>query len=700
MVRPLGIEQAWPEVCGPSDMQQPEAGRIRADRLAAASPPPRLSDTGFRPRRPGLDGADPQGQRRSAVLARLLRDDLIEPGALVHALRHVRDSGPGSPDADGIAMAADAPAPAFGRLLRYDSGLSASALVRAEAGACGTGLIDPARDGVPDVRLIDAWGAEACLRDGVLPWRRAGDVTLIAVADLAGFSRRADALHDRFGPLALALITPEALRAALVRARGVHLVRQAEVCVSADDSCRALRLGRMRAVAVAGLAALLLATLLAPLAVLAGLTAVAVLVLAAVTALKLAAARAVLSARRTPAALVPPVPEAELPVISVLVPLYRERDIAGRLLTRLARLDYPRDRLEVLLVVEAVDAVTRATLARLRLPDWMRTVEVPDGRPRTKPRALNYALTQARGTIIGIYDAEDAPAPDQLRRIAARFAAAAPDVACLQGQLDYYNPRSTWLARCFTVEYATWFRLVLPGLARLGLVVPLGGTTLFLRREVIEALGGWDAHNVTEDADLGLRLARRGWRTELIDTVTAEEANCRLLPWVRQRSRWIKGYALTWAVHMRDPARLWRELGPTRFWGVQLLFLGSLVQATLAPVLWSFWAVALGLGHPLTALLPLAALVALGVLFVLSEAVTIALGIIAVSGDRRHRFLRPWVPTLHLYYPLATLAAAKAGAELLAAPFYWDKTAHGLFDRPLAASRRGIGARTKSLQGF
>jgi len=658
----------------------------------AAGPPlpPRLSALAFRPRSPDRPDGPQAEARQSALLARLLRDDLIEPGALLRAL--ARRPPPARPTVPAPSLAAAPPRIAGAepaRLLCAETALGGAALARAEARLRGTGLIDPARDGPPDVRLIDARGVEACLRDGVVPWRRAGGVTLVAVADAPAFEARAAELAARFGPLAVAMIAPEALRAALVAVRGEQLVRRAEVCVSASESCRGIRIGRMRALAAAALVSVLLAVVLAPVTVLAILTLVAVLVLVVVTALKLAAAIAALTARRAGAAAPPPAADHDLPAISILVPLFRERDIAGRLLTRLARLDYPRDRLEVLLVVEAVDAVTRATLARLHLPGWMRVVVVPDGRPRTKPRALNYALTQAGGAIVGIYDAEDAPAPDQLRRVAAAFATAAPEVACLQGRLDYYNPRSTWLARCFTVEYATWFGLVLPGLARLGLVVPLGGTTLFLRREVIEAIGGWDAHNVTEDADLGLRLARRGWRTELIDTVTAEEANCRLLPWVRQRSRWIKGYALTWAVHMRDPLRLWRDLGTGRFLGVQAIFLGSLVQTTLAPVLWSFWVLALGFGHPLLTVAPTAALLALAGLFVLAEAVTITLGVIAVSADRRHRFLRPWVPTLHLYYPLATLAAAKAAAELLAAPFYWDKTTHGVYDRAAASGAPG-----------
>ncbi len=326
----------------------------------------------------------------------------------------------------------------------------------------------------------------------------------------------------------------------------------------------------------------------------------ALLALVLSTGLKVAAAFAALRAA-------PPEPAApamvRLPSVSIIVALYRESDIAPRLVRRLSRLDYPRELLDVVLAVETEDTMTRAALVNADLPPWMRVVVVPAGRVKTKPRALNLALDHCRGAIIGIYDAEDAPEPDQIRKVVDRFHRRGPDVACLQGVLDYYNPRTNWLSRCFTIEYATWFRLVLPGIQRLGLAVPLGGTTLFFRRSVLEELGGWDAHNVTEDADLGIRLYRHGYRTELLETVTGEEANCRVIPWIKQRSRWIKGYMMTWAVHMRSPRLLWRQIGAWRFLGFQIMFLGTSLQVLLAPLFWSFWSVALGLGHPLSAVL-------------------------------------------------------------------------------------------------
>jgi len=366
----------------------------------------------------------------------------------------------------------------------------------------------------------------------------------------------------------------------------------------------------------------------------------------------------------------------DVPKVSLLVPLFKETDIAGALLARLSRLRYPRPALEVLLILEAEDDQTRATLSTADLPPWMRVITVPPGELMTKPRALNYARRFASGEIIGVYDAEDNPAPDQIETVVRRFASATREVGCLQGVLDFYNPRMNWLARCFTIEYASWFRIVLPGLSKMGFAIPLGGTTIFFRRSVLDSMKGWDAYNVTEDADLGMRLARAGYHTEIIDTVTLEEANCRLWPWVRQRSRWLKGYMATYLVHMRHPVHLWRDLGPRRFFGFQVFFLASLSQFLLAPLLWSFWLAVFGLPHPFVDALPPGGIWVVTGLFLLAEVVGLIVGLTAVASPR-HRHLSPWVPTLLFYFPLAALAGYKALAELITKPFFWDKTSHG-----------------------
>jgi cellulose synthase/poly-beta-1,6-N-acetylglucosamine synthase-like glycosyltransferase len=458
--------------------------------------------------------------------------------------------------------------------------------------------------------------------------------------------------------------------------RGPAIAEAAETRVPAAESCRDWpRLARTPG-ALLGLGLILILTLLHPLGLGLAVLGLALLSLALNVGLKFAA---MIAALRLPQVGPPAVADGLDRTVSILVALYREGDIAGRLVQRLARLDYPAALLDVILAVEADDRMTLDALAAAELPPWMRIIIVPEGKVKTKPRALNHALDYARGAIIGVYDAEDAPAPDQIRKVVARFQQSAPQVGCLQGMLDYYNPRTNWLSRCFTIEYAGWFRLILPGIARLGLVVPLGGTTLFFRRSVLEEVGAWDAHNVTEDADLGVRLARHGYRTEMIDTVTGEEANCRALPWVKQRSRWIKGYMMTWAVHMRRPLLLWRQLGPRAFLGFQVMFFGSIAQVLLAPLLWSFMLVPFGFAHPLSASLPAGLVWAMMTVFILSEVANLAIGI---TGLRRtpHRLSAWWVPTMKLYFPLATLAAYKALAELVSCPFYWDKTEHGMFD--------------------
>ncbi|WP_405406350.1 glycosyltransferase [Paracoccus sp. Ld10] len=595
--------------------------------------------------------------------------------------------------------------------LRLDQVLLAQGMVQPQALARAlsrqwrTTAIDP--DQTPaDPRLIDDAGAGFCLTHGLLPWRRIGGVTWIATARPDDFTNVLPLLPRQFGQVRMLLCSADQAQAGVLNSRRTRLIREAETRVPAMESCRTQNQARTARLAIAALALTGAGMIMIPTLIVGLLTFWALLTLLTQSGLKLASFLAARRATREKdehalaieqGHMVAPQMETALPLISVMVPLFHEKDVAGKLVARLARLEYPRELTDILLVIEASDQITEAALDGVRLPHWIRVVRVPDGPIKTKPRALNYALNFCRGQIVGIWDAEDRPDPDQLHKVARRFHFAPADVACLQGALDYYNPRTNWLARCFTIEYAGWFRILLPGVARLGLIVPLGGTTLFFRRDLLEQVGAWDAWNVTEDADLGVRLARRGYRTEIIETTTDEEANCRALPWVKQRSRWLKGYAMTWAVHMRDPAALYRDLGAWRFWGFQVQFLGALSQYLLAPVLWSFWLLTFGLPHPLRAPLETSvgswAITGLFGLFVASELLSIFVGMRAVSGAK-HRHLMAWVPTLHFYYPLGCLAGWKAIYEVVAKPFYWDKTAHGLFieagDAPAAPLAPGL----------
>ena len=533
----------------------------------------------------------------------------------------------------------------------------------------------------PDWTVMRTLPLEFCLRHQVCGWMRFGGLTVIATDRPERFAEVLAELPERHKPAMPAVLGRDDIRRYMIAGYGRDMVDRAETLCPGPLSCRTWQ-GTRAYRALAGLA--LLGTIgwgaaTAPLILWQVLCAIAVGMLILAMGLKLSAFVARLTApprplRKPPGAFTER--GRKRPRVSLLVPMYREPEMAGALIARLSRLTYPKPLLEVHLLVEEHDLATQEAIAQEPLPPWLHVICLPKGRIATKPRALNAALPFCRGEIVGIYDTEDAPDPDQIDRVVAHFAAAPPEVVCLQGALDYYNAASSWIARCFTIEYATWFRMILPGVARMGLPIPLGGTTVFLRRAPLEEMGGWDAHNVTEDADLGLRLARYGYRTELLDSTTREEATMHAWPWVRQRSRWIKGYMITWAVHMRDPFALWQDLGTWRFLGVQAFFLTAISQPLLAPILWSFWPLILGYTHPLVPVIGTGGIVTLVTLFFASEILNLTIAMTAVSGPG-HRRLIKWTPLTILYFPLASIAALKALYELISRPFFWDKTTHG-----------------------
>lgn len=618
--------------------------------------------------------SDPHLQLRSPQTARLspyyqmsLGRILVETGALTQQSL-----------LDVLALQQQSQAP-FHQVCLAEGFASAEALVRAQSLQwAAISLLHS--ENPPDPSCANLVDPLNCLKWGIVPWMRIGNAVVLATSRPEDFDSQLAKLPDDLGPIIMGIASDADIQAVVAQFHAVSLVSRAEIAVQEEESCRNLHvIATPRQMICAALFACLIGTALLWMPTLFyGLAAAwAALTLLGVTLLKVAAcASQLLRSRGDPA---PPRTAPTIsppPKVSILVPLFREHDIADKLVARLAELQYPKSQLEVLLVLEDEDIQTKDTLATTTLPPWMRTITVPPGQLTTKPRALNYALNFCDGEIIGIYDAEDNPAPDQINIVVEHFRDGPQETACLQGILDYYNPRSNWLSRCFTIEYASWFRVVLPGLARLGFAIPLGGTTVFFRRHVLEEVGGWDAHNVTEDADLGIRLARYGYHTEMMETVTLEEANCRWWPWIRQRSRWLKGYMKTYRVHMRNPKKLLQQIGLKRFIGFQIVFLGALSQFILAPVLWSLWLLPLGFDHPFTPWLGIGPLWTITLLFLLTEALSLIVGATAVSSPR-HRHLLPWLPTMMFYFPLGVAAAYKALGEMVRNPFYWDKTEHG-----------------------
>ncbi len=367
--------------------------------------------------------------------------------------------------------------------------------------------------------------------------------------------------------------------------------------------------------------------------------------------------------------------DADLPRYSVLVPLYHEAIVVEELIASLEAIDYPPEKLEILLLVEEDDVETRTAIVRARPPATMVIIGVPPGGPATKPKACNVGLVFATGDLLVIYDAEDRPEPDQLRKVAALFNVSEQEVICVQAALNYHNRSRNLLTRMFTLEYSLWFDYMLEGLDFLHLPIPLGGTSNHFRTGKLRELGGWDPFNVTEDADLGIRAAALGYRVKVIGSTTFEEANSKLGSFVKQRSRWIKGYMQTAFVHTRHPVRLARKVGILRFLAFLLLVAATPLAFLAVIPLYAIFIVSIF--TPSILGLPHWAIVVGDVDFFAGNTAMIYLSMVA--GYRRGHFDLSWLAVLNPIYWLAhSVASYRALWQLIARPHYWDKTPHGI----------------------
>lgn len=369
----------------------------------------------------------------------------------------------------------------------------------------------------------------------------------------------------------------------------------------------------------------------------------------------------------------------DLPTYTIVIALYREAEVASALVKALDAIDYPRAKLDIKFVVEQEDRQTFAALAAASPGVEYEIVVAPEGAPRTKPRALNVALPFARGELLTVYDAEDRPEPDQLRRAAARFARAGPRLGCLQARLVVDNAADNRLSAMFAIDYAALFEVANPGAAALNLPILLGGTSNHFRTAVLRDIGGWDAWNVTEDADLGVRLARCGYCVEMLASRTYEEAPNTLRALVNQRVRWMKGWMQTAFVHLRDPIALWRNLRPLAFVTTISLF----VSGVVSPLLWPWFAAVLARDLATGALFA-PATVFDGVVDTcalwLALAGPVAMVWPAALGMRRQKLTSYW-PLLFLlpvWHVMLSVAAWRAVYDLWRNPFGWAKTTHGL----------------------
>ncbi|WP_200939009.1 glycosyltransferase [Modestobacter sp. Leaf380] len=369
--------------------------------------------------------------------------------------------------------------------------------------------------------------------------------------------------------------------------------------------------------------------------------------------------------------------DADLPRYTILVPVYKEAGIVGLLMKNLSSLDYPREKLEILLLLEEDDPETLAAALAAAPPDIVRILVVPHSMPKTKPRACNVGLSFARGDLVVIYDAEDRPDPDQLKKSVIAFRKGGEDLVCVQAALNYFNAEENLLTRMFTLEYSSWFDYTLPGLDALRLPIPLGGTSNHFRADMLRELGGWDPFNVTEDADLGVRSSARGGRVTVVNSTTYEEANMAVGNWIRQRSRWIKGYMQTFLVHTRHPMRLVRQIGLRQAIGFLLTIGGTPATFLLTPVLWVLFVLYLAFPRQFSpALPPWLEYVSLANLLI-GNGMIVYLSLLA-GFKRRSYGLVGYALLSPFYWMLHSVASYKAAWQLVTKPFYWEKTQHGL----------------------
>lgn len=411
----------------------------------------------------------------------------------------------------------------------------------------------------------------------------------------------------------------------------------------------------------------------------------------------------------------------DLPVYTILIPLFREAKVLPKLLQNIMKLDYPKERLDVKLILEEDDEETLGEVKRLGLLGGQvgsgsekgragklgcEVVLVPKADIRTKPRACNFALKRALGDLCVIYDAEDNPDPDQLKKVVMAFSrpmfcdhcgqrlpkdartcdrcgraterALGLEYVCLQCRLNFYNPGQNILTRWFALEYSYWFDYYLSGLDWVGGPIPLGGTSNHFRTEALKEIGGWDPYNVTEDADIGIRIARRKLRTAIVNSYTFEEANSKLWSWIKQRSRWHKGYAQTYLVHMRHPKKLLEELGIKSFLVFQLTFGGNIFLPLVNPVLWAVTILSFlspgafqFLFFPMISFMCMINLLIGNVVYILLH-----LGPAILT---RNKSAIPFGILVPFYWVLISVGAWRGTIQLLTKPFYWEKTTHGLY---------------------
>jgi len=368
----------------------------------------------------------------------------------------------------------------------------------------------------------------------------------------------------------------------------------------------------------------------------------------------------------------------DMPVYTILLPVYKEDKLIKKLIWNLQSIDYPREKLDIKLVIEEDDDKTLNAVRNLDFPAIFEVIVVPFHMPKTKPKACNYALHFAKGKYLTIYDAEDIPDTDQLKKVVTLFRKLPENYICIQCALNYFNRNENFLTRMFTLEYSYWFDYMLPGLDTLDIPIPLGGTSNHFKLDELVELGAWDPFNVTEDADLGVRAYAKGHKVAIVNSTTYEEANNEPFNWIRQRSRWIKGYMQTYLVHMRNPAKLVRKIGWRGFWGFNFFIGATPVTFLVYPLLLVIFITYLVFDlSTIRTLFPDWVLFMAIFNLMVGNILMIYVNMMAVFKRRFYELILFSIAN-PIYWLMHSIAAYMGLYELIVKPFYWQKTNHGI----------------------
>ncbi len=369
------------------------------------------------------------------------------------------------------------------------------------------------------------------------------------------------------------------------------------------------------------------------------------------------------------------------PTYTILCPLYKESAVLPQFISAISNLNYPKDKLQAIILLEEDDKETIRKVKKYFLPSFIQVIIAPNSNPKTKPKALNFGLQFAKGEYLVVYDAEDIPDPDQLKKVVIGFNKVSDKTVCIQAKLNFYNPHQNFLTRIFTAEYSLWFDLILTGLQAIKAPIPLGGTSNHFKTKNIQLLKGWDAFNVTEDCDLGIRLAKEGYNTAIINSTTLEEANSELGNWFRQRGRWIKGYMQTYLVHMRN---IFSFLNlPKKYHAAifQIIVGGRIFSLLINPFLWittiAYFADRAQFAKPIESFFPTPILYIGTLSFIFGNFLYLYYYMIGAAKRQQYSIIKYALFT-PFYWLLMSITAWLALYKIVMQPHYWAKTKHGL----------------------